>query len=255
MSTALKTRCPHCQAVVKVTDAHVGKNVRCPACKQPFEVSSVEVALSNSASLERAPLANETLNQRVYDTSAVPTDRDPPQPPKKQSSSAEKKLGHLGRFQLEKLLGQGAFGKVFKAYDPQLDRFVALKIPTFGPQDTHKIQRFIAEAKAAAKLRHPSIVPTYESGQIEGQYYIAAQFVPGQTLAARIKESSSQSSPLAPQGTSATNDSSSTSAPTFRQSAEYIRQLAEALAYAHKEGIVHRDITPDNIMLGDDDRP
>src|SRR5687767_6689091 len=247
MPTQLKTRCPHCQALVKVSDSHLGRHVRCPACKQSFEVSSVEAAISGSESLERAPTANETMNERARDTRPIPADRLPPQPVKRQPSEPGAKLGKLGRFELKELLGQGAFGKVYRAHDPQLDRFVALKVPTFGPQDSHKIQRFIAEAKAAAKLRHPNIVPTYESGQEGGQYYIAAQFVAGQTLAARIKASSSSSS-------SASSPNPEPRAPSpspipFRQSAEWVRQLADALAYAHKQGIVHRDIKPANIMI------
>jgi hypothetical protein len=133
----------------------------------------------------------------------------------------------LARFELIAVLGQGAFGRVFKAYDPQLDRFVALKVPTFGPGDKALVQRFFAEAKSAARLRHPNIVPTYESGQANGHYFIASQFVSGQTMGRRILN--------AP--------------PTFRETAEWLRQLADALAYAHNEGIVHRDIKPENIML------
>lgn len=133
----------------------------------------------------------------------------------------------LARFELIAVLGQGAFGRVFKAYDPQLDRFVALKVPTFGPGDKALVQRFFAEAKSAARLRHPNIVPTYESGQANGHYFIASQFVSGQTMGRRILN--------AP--------------PTFREAAEWLRQLADALAYAHNEGIVHRDIKPENIML------
>lgn len=139
----------------------------------------------------------------------------------------------LGRFELYEILGQGAFGRVWKAYDPRLDRYVALKVPTFGLDEGPKVQRFLAEAKAAARLHHPHIVPTYESGHSDGRYFIAAQFVAGQPLSQRISQSP----------------------PDVRLAAEWIRQLAQALAYAHAEGIVHRDIKPDNIMLDEKGTP
>jgi hypothetical protein len=221
MPALLKSICPKCQAVVKVDGALVGKRVRCPACKQAFELASVQ-SVGKSDSAESAPTANETLEAAAQETS-----REIKLPAGAKLGASQPGLGKLGRFELKELLGQGAYGRVYRAYDPQLDREVALKVPIFGPEDKHKIQRFSAEAKAAARLRHPNIVPTYESGQIGAQYYIAAQFVAGQTLAQRLVQSP----------------------PDFRQAAEWIRQLANGLAYAHAAGIVHRDIKPENIML------
>jgi len=183
---------------------------------------------SKSDVLEGLPTANETVEESLHETQpAIPVDVVPK--PRDQPRS----LGKLGRFELKELLGQGAYGRVYRAYDPQLDREVALKVPIFGPDDKHKIQRFSAEAKAAARLRHPNIVSTYESGQIGAQYYIAAQFVSGQTLAQRLAQGR----------------------PDFRLSAEWIRQLALALAYAHEAGIVHRDIKPENMILDDSGVP
>jgi predicted Zn finger-like uncharacterized protein len=227
MTTQLKSKCPHCSAEMRVHESLVGQRVRCPACNEPFEVDSVEIA--SEASLERAPLATETMAPGKGSTASISVGGDRARSSAKQESS----VGKLGRFELKEILGQGAFGRVYRAYDPQLDRFVALKVPTFGPRDTHKIQRFLAEAKAAARLRHPNIVPTYESGRIDGQYHIAAQFVAGEPLAQRLEHRG----------------------PDFRQAAEWVRQLAEALAYAHRQGIVHRDIKPDNIMIDEQDQP
>jgi predicted Zn finger-like uncharacterized protein len=218
MPSLLKSQCPQCGMVMKITESQVGRRVRCPGCKQSIELSSVHLAPS-TPSLEQAPSANDTVEKKAADTSSARLLGT--------GSAGGSRGTRLGRFELKELLGQGAFGRVYRAYDPQLDRQVALKVPTFGPEDEQKSQRFIAEAKAAARLRHPNIVPTYESGQVDGQYYIAAQFVAGQPLAKRVKEGGVE----------------------FRQAAEWVRQLAEGLAYAHRAGIVHRDIKPDNVML------
>lgn len=220
----LKTRCPHCQAAVRVSESLVGKLARCPLCSKTFKVSSVELALSAFDSLENTPRADESLSITNPDTAAKPDSVEVADP-----NDAKQAIGRLGRFTLKELLGQGTYGRVYRAYDPLLDRSVALKIANLIPNDKRKVQRFLSEAKSAARLRHPNIVPTYESGQTDGHYYIAAQFVAGETLSNRIKH--------AP--------------PDYREAAEWVRQLAAALAYAHGEGIVHRDIKPDNIMLDD----
>jgi predicted Zn finger-like uncharacterized protein len=219
----LKSSCPHCAATIRVKEDHVSKRVRCPQCKQPFEVKSVEVA--TAVSLAETQAASETIAVESPRTSMAEAPRV--------SGNRPPALGKLGRFQLREILGQGAFGRVYRAYDPQLDREVALKVPIFGPEDTKRVRRFLTEAKSAAKLRHPNIVPVYESGEADGQFFIAAQFVAGQTLAKRI-----EAGPV-----------------DFREAAEWIRALADALAYAHGEGIVHRDIKPENIMLDEKNQP
>jgi predicted Zn finger-like uncharacterized protein len=221
MPTQLKSHCPHCHAVLKVDDSLVGKRVRCPACKTSFELKSVQFA-PGSPSLEQAPQASETIVPASSDTSRAP-DLYPP----RDSAGKSPTLGQLGRFELKELLGQGAFGKVYRAYDPQLERFVALKVPTFGPDDKHLIQRFTAEAKAAARLRHPNIVPVFDTGNDNGQLFIASAFIEGQTLAARLDHDR----------------------PDFREAARLVMALASALDCAHGQGIVHRDVKPANIML------
>src|SRR5437773_7778588 len=122
MPTQLKSQCPNCGKMLKVEDSLIGKRVKCPACKKGFEVKSAQYA-PGSPSLDHVPQATETIAPSSSDTSA-----------KKDAKSLG--AGHptsslgaglptpplLGRFQLQEFLGQGGFGRVYKAFDPQLDR-------------------------------------------------------------------------------------------------------------------------------------
>jgi WD40 repeat protein len=137
----------------------------------------------------------------------------------------------VGRFLLLGEVGAGAFGTVFKARDPELDRVVALKIPRAGsaPTGPH-LERFLREARSAAQLRHPAIVPIHEVGQHDGAPYLVSEFVPGVTLA----------------------DVLTARRPGFREAAELTARLADALHYAHQQGVVHRDVKPSNVLLAED---
>jgi hypothetical protein len=142
----------------------------------------------------------------------------------------------IGRFRIKGLLGEGAFGAVYHAHDPQLDRQVALKTPRLGVLGNRSdAERFLREARAAAQLRHPHIVPIFDADQIDGLYYIASAFIaPGRTLGELLREQGS----LEP-----------------ASAAWLIEQLASALDYAHSLGVVHRDIKPDNILLDEKGEP
>jgi len=134
----------------------------------------------------------------------------------------------LGKFQLLAILGRGSFGEVYKARDTELDRVVALKAPYAGsftnPADQ---ERFLREARSSAQLNHPHIVPIHEIAYENGMPYIVSQYIEGKTLAELLTERR----------------------PDFRESAELVACVADALACAHRAQIVHRDINPRNILI------
>ncbi len=136
----------------------------------------------------------------------------------------------LGKFELLDTVGFGAFGTVYKARDPELDRIVAIKVPRAGAlHGSAELDRFLREARSAAQLRHPAIVPIHEVGQAEdGLPYLVSQFVEGVTLADRL----------------------TARRPPFREAAALVAAVADALQYAHSQGVIHRDVKPSNIMLG-----
>src|SRR5262249_45620120 len=137
---------------------------------------------------------------------------------------------NLGRFQVRRELGRGGFGVVFLAHDPRLGREVALKVPRLEGLVSAELQaRFQQEARAAANLDHPSIVPVYEAGEEGGICYIAAAYCPGITLAAWLRQ---RTEPV----------------PTAL-AAELLATLAGAVAHAHQRGVLHRDLKPANILL------
>lgn len=135
----------------------------------------------------------------------------------------------MGPYRLLREIGRGGMGVVYQAYDPRLDRFVALKLLPFHLQDDEQIQnRFIAEAKAASALDHPNICTIYDVGESEdGRLYIAMAYYQGQTLDQRIAEG-----PL-----------------PFEEARDIAIQIAKGLGRAHEAGIIHRDIKPSNIAL------
>ena len=140
----------------------------------------------------------------------------------------------FGAYQLVEEIGRGAMGVVYKAWDRELKRFVALKMILRGPHASATDQgRFRAEAQAAAGLAHPHIVPVFQVGEHDAQAFFCMKYVAGFTLAGRIA-----AGPL-PQ----------------RHAAAYLAAIAHAVEHAHEHGILHRDLKPSNILIDEDDQP
>lgn len=141
----------------------------------------------------------------------------------------------LGGYNLTEELGRGGMATVYKAYQPKLERWVAVKVldPAYITDDSDVLARFRREAKAIAALRHPNILTVYDYGEEEGLAYIVMEYVEGGTLKDRLK-----GEPFEPQ-----------------RAMGLAIGVGRALAFAHDQGIIHRDVKPANILLPREDWP
>src|SRR6266576_6164123 len=145
-----------------------------------------------------------------------------------QPPSVEEVAKLFPQLEILAFIGKGGMGAVYKARQPALDRFVALKIlPPQVASGPGFAERFNREARALARLNHPNIVAVYEFGQANGMPFFIMEFVDGPNL--RQLERTGKLSP--------------------REALQIVPQICEALQFAHDEGIVHRDIKPENILL------
>ncbi len=159
--------------------------------------------------------------------------KPPPNPTVSDASRwiPENEAASLSWFNNYEILGEvsrGGVGIIYRAKQRGLDRVVALKVLQSGTSATpDQIKRFLYEARAAAKLQHPNIVPVHDFGSKDGQYFFTMDFIEGNSLADMLAKG-----PLLP-----------------REALEIVRQVADALDYAHEQGVIHRDIKPGNILI------
>jgi eukaryotic-like serine/threonine-protein kinase len=140
----------------------------------------------------------------------------------------------LGRFNLLGEIGRGGMGVVFKAKQKDLDRVVAVKmILASHLASPEQVERFYAEARAAARLRHPHIVGIHEVGEYRGQHYFTMEYIEGRSLAQALRKG-----PMSPE-----------------DSARLVMTVARAVHYLHRQGLVHRDLKPSNILMDHEARP
>ena len=138
----------------------------------------------------------------------------------------------FGRYQLVEVLGRGGMGEVWRAFDTGTERIVAVKVlPAHLAGDDGFQQRFLREAKAAASLNEPHVVPIYDFGQVDGRLFVAMRLVDGHDLQDLLAHG-----PLSPD-----------------RAVTIIEQIASALDAAHRIGLIHRDVKPSNILVAEDD--
>lgn len=135
----------------------------------------------------------------------------------------------LGSYRILEQIGQGGMATVFKAYQPSMDRYVAIKVlPSHFTQDKSFLGRFNQEARTLARLEHPHILPVYDYGEQAGTTYLVMRYINAGTL----------SDLIAQQGPMDLDDV-----------ARILSQIGQALAYAHSQGVIHRDIKPSNVLI------
>lgn len=144
----------------------------------------------------------------------------------------------IGRYRIGERLGQGGMAQVYKAYQPGLDRYVALKI--LHPHlttDEDFAARFQREGRAIAALEHPNIVRVYDFDTVDGLTFLVMEYLEGISLKARLRELANQQEQMA-----------------LPEAVAIVYALAEALEYAHRKGVIHRDIKPSNVLIASDGR-
>src|SRR5215217_721430 len=139
------------------------------------------------------------------------------------------------RYELEELVGSGGMSSVFRAHDRLLERKVALKVlHDHYTGDESYVERFRREARSVASLSHPNIVTVIDRGEHEGRQFIVFEYIDGENLKRRIDREG---------------------ALPVRDAVELVLQIARALSFAHQNGLIHRDVKPQNVLLNGDGRP
>jgi serine/threonine protein kinase len=273
MSNAVQkivTQCTLCNEHLRLDAKYVANRIRCPKCSGVFEVQAVKFGEESSALASRDALATTadiTQPVRTELSNAVPSvaseivpvdslayasGRDHPASGKSadnvpstihaKSASNRKSTDlarngdgvakKIGRYEIKEELGRGTFGAVFAANDPLLQRRVAIKLQT-RELDDKSFEKMLQEARASAKLRHPNIVAVFEVDSDQRRPFVVSELIDGKNLADKIAEGPMES----------------------KFAATIIRDVARGLAYAHSEGLIHRDVKPQNILIDGDNRP
>ena len=180
-------------------------------------------------------------NDQLDETCSIPPDTDLAETISRDSEtdvvlrarSPDVRDTHFGEYELLSEIARGGMGAVFRAKHLKIDRIVALKVIKGSNPSAKELERFEAEANAAAMLDHPGIVPIYDAGVVDGEPYFTMKLVKGQSLSQKIG-----GKPIDPV-----------------IGAKLVRDISNAIAHAHEQGIIHRDLKPSNVLLDKDESP
>ena len=262
-SSPVVRRCPLCRVDVSVPGDFV--DPRCPSCDAPLVASLATPDESSETLLEvrrdsalEVRVPSDSRHARAEDATLrdLPASPPPSGGAERRASGVAPTRGRaeegslidtatfpgqlepgeeriVGNYRLVRILGKGGMGIVYEAVHRQLARTVALKVMSIRDAGVEELERFKREARAAAKLRHPNIVPILDVGEHEGQHFFTMDLVRGQTLTALAR-----SHQLTPS-----------------QSAEILAKVSRAIHHAHEAGVIHRDLKPSNILVDEQGEP
>lgn len=241
--------CPNCGTAIHLDEDHHEKNrYTCPSC-------AAEV-----------PILFAKLAATVHEALEDPKNTTEVELPEEVTFAEQDLSNHFGKYILVKEIGRGGAGVVFRAWQKDLNRYVALKMllhdsdtaagirTPFG--DAEDVKRFYAEIRAAADLDHPNIVKILDFAQMDNHYYYTMSLVEGVTIDRLVREGINVFQTLPPSLLEENSGAlfTSTHVP-FKWSAELMRDAAWAVDYAHSRGIYHRDLKPSNILIDLEGRP
>ena len=212
----------------EVLSTSTREEVRLKWLAQPLPVAALPLVSVTTGMMRSIGAATSTMATMKMEGGTVPGATAPGAP------AADLSVGHLfaGRYQIEQILGRGGMGVVYKANDAQLDETVAIKtlpgdVMTKSPED---LERFKREIRLARKITHRNVLRTFDYGEAEGVYFISMEFVRGYTLSELLDEAPNRQMPS-------------------RAAVGIARQISRGLHAAHEQGIIHRDIKPQNVLI------